>query len=90
MPHSQQRQSTGANFILITAKQHLAVLAQRSVALGANVRPATPPCPRTQPTREWGAPQHEYGVEPQPKMNSVHFKRNRTPVMDGYRELQSI
>jgi len=61
----------------------MAAAARRSVAPGANVRPAAPPSMRSQPTRECG----ELPSVLLWQINLVHFKRHRTPLVDGYREL---
>jgi len=68
------------------------VAAPGSVSPSTNVCPAAPPCPKSQLTKEcgdgtgpdWGAPQRVYGTERRRNMNLVHFKRHRTPLMDGY------
>ena len=57
---------------LVTVNPLLSVAERRSVA---NIRPATSPWPRSQPTRECAeAPKPAYGAEPRPsKKNLVHF-----------------
>jgi len=68
-------------------RMSIPVAALRSVAPGANVPPAAPPCPRFQPTRECGElPSVRMGW-PRPKMKLMHFKCYRTPPVGGYREL---
>ena len=60
----------------------------------ANVRPAAPPCPRSQlpaDQRVWGAPQRASGEEPRPKIKkNMRFKRHRSPLVDGYRVLSFL
>jgi len=57
-------------------RETVAVL--RSMAPRANIRPAAPPCPRSQPSVELPS---VHMTELRPKMNLVHFKCHRTPLV---------